>query len=269
MSRICSTARGLGSSILLALLVGAGCCSCPPAPNAPRPFAFGRDTFAFANELRWEYSFNTEGQWVGTPRKPAPDYSNHCFVLARAAKQFFWNATFAPDLPRTTAGQYRHLIRKVLRSSPRRPAPAEKRILIPGYPDLSTFSADWEAAIKEASGGGWRSYVQLGHWRMIFPFSKGHQKSMALRLARAARTGSPVVVHLVDFPGLRINHAIVVFGLEETREKLFFEAYDPNEPWLSRWLTYDQRAETFRYPTNDYFPGGRIKVYDVYCSPWY
>jgi hypothetical protein len=267
-ARCCILRLREGVAVAASLLL-AGCCSCPSPRDAPRPFQFQHDTVAFANELRWDYRFNSEGRWVGTPRQPAPEYSNHCFMLARAAKQFFWNAKFAPEQPKLSGGRYEQLIHKVIRSSARRPLPPERRVVIPGYADLYAFSQDWEAAIKEATGGSWRSYVQRGHWRMIFPFSKRHQKSTALRLARAARTGSPVVVHLVDFPGLRINHALVVFGMEETRDKLFFEAYDPNEPGWSCWLTYDQRAGRFLLPSNSYFPGGRVKVYEVYCGAWY
>jgi hypothetical protein len=269
MSRLCATSQGWSSLGVLTLLLTAGCCSCPEPQETPRPFAFGEDTFSFANELRWDYHFDANGQWTGTPREPPPDYANHCFVLARAAKQFFWNVQFASDQPKATTEVYEGLIRKVMRSSARRPVPPSKRIVIPGYDDLYGFSQDWELELKAATGGGWRSYVQRGHWRMIFPFPKAHQRSTALRLAKAARTGSPAVVHLVDFPGLRINHAVVVFAMEESRGKLFFETYDPNQPELSRWLTYDQRAETFRYPVNNYFPGGRIKVYEVYCGTWY
>ena len=269
MLNIGATCRDLSRAALLVLLLGGSGCSCPPPRDAPRPFLFGGDTFSFANELRWEYQFDADGHWKGTPRDPPPDYSNHCFVLARAAKQFFWNARFTPEQPQATHEVYENLIRRVLKSSARRPVPADERVVIPGYKNLYVFSQDWEMPIKAATGGGWRSYVQWGHWRMIFPFSKSHQQSTALRLAKAARTGSPVVAHLVDFPGLRINHAVVVFAMEETREKLFFETYDPNQPDRPRWLTYDLRAETFRYPANNYFPGGRIKVYEVYCGTWY
>src|SRR5437867_3181176 len=67
----------LGSSLLL--LCG---CATPPQPAAPVPtrhFDFQRDTFAYANELRWEYRNDADGKWTTRWRDPKPAYSQHCF----------------------------------------------------------------------------------------------------------------------------------------------------------------------------------------------
>ncbi|MFM1942038.1 MAG: hypothetical protein RI897_1020 [Verrucomicrobiota bacterium] len=264
LTRITSTI-----SLLFVTLILAGtssCCHCPSSQPASRHFQFGKDTFSFANELRWEYGYNHEGVWEGSARKPAPEYSNHCFAVARAAKQFFWNATFEPDQPKTNAAAYSRLIKKVMRSNPRKPRATSQRIPIPGYANLHTLSLDYEASIKKATGGAWHSYVQRGNWRMVFPFSRKNQDTTAHNLAQACQSGSPTVVHLVDFPSLKLNHAVVVYALSQSDDRWHFEIYDPNEPAHPRELEYTPSTRQFVFPENNYFPGGPVHVYPVYCN---
>src|ERR1043166_4537472 len=75
--------------------------------------------------------------------------------------------------------------------------------------------------------------------------------------------GRPLIAHLVRFPQLTINHALVIFDAQETRPQIQFSAYDPNQPSQPRMLTYDSPTRTFLLPANDYFPGGRVDVYEV------
>ena len=66
-----------------------------------RRFEFERDTFAFPNELVWEYHFDAAtGTTAARRRVPAPDYALRCFVLVRAARQFLYHACFDPAAPR-------------------------------------------------------------------------------------------------------------------------------------------------------------------------
>src|SRR5262245_50354342 len=76
-------------------------CSGPRASSSTyvRPFDFYTDTFAFPNELVWVYEYDSEGNWTTRKREPKPDYYQHCFVIARVARQFLENARFAPELP--------------------------------------------------------------------------------------------------------------------------------------------------------------------------
>ncbi len=76
-----------------------GCATDPPPVANARPFNFQTDTFAFANDLVWEYHFDEHGKWVSHPREPKPDYTHHCFVVARSARQFFEHARFDPAQP--------------------------------------------------------------------------------------------------------------------------------------------------------------------------
>src|SRR5580765_6236576 len=83
--------------------------------RTPRRFEFDRDSFAFANELIWEYRFEpATGQTLYTRRKPRPDYAHRCFVLTRAARQFLYHARFDPDRPVAGEETYCRLIRNIV-----------------------------------------------------------------------------------------------------------------------------------------------------------
>lgn len=81
--------------LLLALLAGGCASSRPGGPVTRRPFVFGQDTLAFANELVWEYRFDdATGVTTTKARVPKPAYTHHCFVVVRSARQFFQHARF-------------------------------------------------------------------------------------------------------------------------------------------------------------------------------
>jgi hypothetical protein len=250
--------------LLLAALLGGGCAS--PKPHGfARPFKFGEDTFAYANELVWEYEFDdATGKTTHRERVPPPKYTHHCFVVARAAKQFFQNARFDPSQPRADEATYRKLVREVVSVAPRKVLPETRKVVIPGYTNLFTFSRDWERVLQEECGGAWRSYFQKGHWRMIFPLTRAHQERMSRQLMDSLRRNRPAVVHVVRFPSLAINHSLVVFDAVALGEKIVFQVYDPNHPEKPSPLTYDRAARRFDLPRNPYFIGGRVEVYEIY-----
>lgn len=233
-------------------------------PKGPRAFNFQKDTFAFANELVWEYHFDANGRWVSQPREPKSDYTHRCFVVARSARQFFEHARFDPDLPVADTETYRRLIRRVLARGPQHLVADSDRVVIPGYADLHSFSAAYEALLKSQCGPAWESYVQHGHWRILAPFSRHHQERMASQLIEDIKQNHPPVAHLIRFPHLIINHAVVLFAFKDTEATILFTAYDPNNPKTPVTLTFDRATRTFTYPANDYFPGGRVDVYEVY-----
>lgn len=250
------------SCAFLALLCG---CASRPFVGS-RPFNFQTDTFAYANELVWEYHFDANGKWVHHRREPEPDYTHHCFVVARSARQFFENAKFDPTLPAASAETYRRLIHRVVSIDPSHPLPDSKKIVIPGYANLREFSAAQENLLKSECGGAWESYFQRGHWRMIFPFSRASQEQTAQRLLADLKQNRPPVVHVVRFPQLTINHSVLLFGDKETPTNIVFSVYDPNKPDKPKALTFDRASKTFTFPGNDYWPGGRVDIYEVYRS---
>jgi hypothetical protein len=259
--------RRFGALVLCAALLITLCgCACHQPFVGSRPFDFQTDTFAFANELVWEYHYDANGKWVHQRREPPPDYHQRCFVVARSARQFFENAKFESAQPVADEKTYRHLIRDVVSVDPADPLPESKKIVIPGYANLREFSAAQEHLLKDECGGAWQSYVQRGHWRMVFPFSRTHQESTAERLLADLKQNRPPVVHIVRFPELLINHAVLFFAATESEKEIVFSVYDPNKPDSPKTIHFDRATRTFNFAGNDYWKGGRVDAYEVYRS---
>jgi hypothetical protein len=252
-------------------VVASGCVSAPErAALVRRTFTFETDTFAYPNELVWEYHFDpATGKVTTSNREPPPTYSHHCFVVVRSTARFFLHAHFDPSQPVADEATYGHLIREVLSRSPRRQSAEAERIVIPGYANLRAFSAAHEKLLKAECGGAWQSYLQRGHWRMIFPFSGGHQEDTARELWSAVRNGHAPIVHVIRFPDLRINHALLVFGATPSLHEIRFDVYDPNRPEQPSTLTFHRDSRTFTFPPNPYFPGGPVDVYQIYRDLWH
>lgn len=231
----------------------------------PRRFEFARDTFAFANELVWEYRPDAAtGKMNFLPRDPKPDYAHRCFVLTRAARQFLYHAQFEPAQMTADENMYRRLVREVAARNPRRPCPAENRVAIPGYAGLREFSAAWGPLLKSACGGAWQSYVLRSHWRMIFPISRAHQERTLASLTAALQKNVSPIVHLVKFPSLTINHGMILFDATETKNGFAFSAYDPNLPEKPAQLIYERAQRTFWLPANTYWAGGGLNVIEIF-----
>jgi len=236
-----------------------------PAAAATRRFEFERDTFAFANELHWEYRFDAvAGKTTFCKRIPKPAYAHRCFVLARAARQFLYHAHFEPDQPKADELTYRRLVREVISRNPRTPCAIRQEAVIPGYASLRQFSRAHEAMLKLECGGAWQSYALRSHWRMIFPISRAHQAKTAERLLNKIGRGGSPIIHLVRFPKLSINHGMVIFSAQETTEGILFEAYDPNDPEQPTHIAFDRATRIFSLPANRYWVGGRLDVIEIY-----
>src|SRR6266568_4889873 len=114
-----------------------------------RRFDFARDTFALANELVWTYEFDpATGKTTFGRRQPKPDYTHHCFVLTRVARQFCYHTRFDAGQPVADDETCRQLIREVVSRNPRKPCPDQKQIIIPGYASLREFSRARESLLK-------------------------------------------------------------------------------------------------------------------------
>ena len=236
----------------------------PAEQRAPR-FQFERDTFAYANELVWEYRLEEGADTMTTFRNdPAPTYAHRCFVMVRTVRQFLYHARFDQALPVADAQTYRQRIREVVSRSPRRTSPEAARVVIPGYGGLRSFSEAQESLLKAECGGAWQSYFVRSHWRMVFPVPRWHQELTARRLSKALAAGTPPIVHVFRFPRVTINHGIVLYGSTETPSGVCFSAYDPNVPQRPSELTYDRAKRTFLLPRNHYWAGGRVEVVHVY-----
>ena len=257
----------IGIVLLLAVICCVSGCASTKVYRAPRKFEFSKDTFAYANQLVWEYGNDAQGHWTTRRREPPPDYSLHCFVVARSALQFFENARFDPQQPRADEAGYRRLVQLVVTTNPRKPRSPEQAIVIPGYPDLRSFSKEHETLLKQECGGAWQCYFQRGNWRMIFPFTRHEQRSMAQRIVARLNEDNPVLVHLVRFPQLSINHTVLIYGVKQQGTSLEFEVYDPNASNSPATLNFDCSTNTFVAPPVAYFRGGRVDVYEI-CHRW-
>jgi hypothetical protein len=242
----------------------------PPPAASTSAFQFERDTFTFANELVWQYRFDAAtGAMTVAHNDPPPTYFHRCFVVVRSARQFFYHARFAPDLPAAEAGVYRRLIRQVVSRSPRRASPASERIPIPGFGSLRALSQAHEPLLKAECGGPWQSYFLRSHWRMVFPVWGRHQERMARQLRQAVRQGQAPTVHLFRFPRITINHGLLLFDFDETKQKFQFQAYDPNIPAHPVKLFYDRDLRVFDFPPACYWAGGPVKVVQIFSGGLY
>jgi hypothetical protein len=251
-----------------ALVLGACHGETPRDPRTPETlrsgFSFQHDTFAFANETVFEYQIPSS--------KPAPkrsaseanaEYTLRCFVMARSARQFFQHARFDPTQRTLSDAEYAELVRRVVATDPREDHSKGPPITIPGYPNLRAFSAAREKVVKEELGGAWQSFLQRGNWRIMLPFRADEQQSTAEELVESLEQNRPPVVHVVTHT-LTINHAVLLFAAAVHPETIAFSMYDPNDPRTPLALTFDRRTATFQFPTTAYFPGGPVKVYEVY-----
>jgi hypothetical protein len=256
------------SALLLALLFGCADLGFPDVAFE-RPFRFEQDSFAFANELVWAYDFDAGGTWRALGRDEDVEYIHRCFVLARSARQFFQHARFDPGLPALPEEELASLVRRVVTTSPRRRLPEEMRIVIPGFTSLRELSRAHEPILKRELGGAVWSYTERGNWRMVMPFGRGHQEDTAASLVSAIAQHRPPIVHLVRFPRIAINHALLLYAYAESEEAIRFAAYDPNAPDAPATLSYERATRSFTLPHNTYFSGGRVDVYEIYHRPWY
>ncbi len=273
---------------LLLLLSAAGCHTlkdtsrCPTAhtPNRsiadisgadrPRSFVFLRDTPGITNETLWEYRIDpATGIMTSHRRAQKPTFSQHCFPVARLAKQFHLHATFEPSSPSLSTEDLAQRIREVARRSPRKSSDPERRIVLSGYAGLRELSEAMPGEIRRATGGRWRSYLQRGNWRMVFPFTRSQQVVTSQKLATVAAAGEPTVIHVVNFPSLKINHALLVYGASETAGGVEFAAYDPNTPDHPVVLKYSRVRSRFFFPPQPYFSGGWVNVYPVFSDAFH
>jgi hypothetical protein len=246
------------------MAVAWGCAS--RGPSVGRPLKFPAGTLAITNETHWLYLRDpASGTQRSVRRDPPPEYALRCFVLARTAKQFHAHADFAPERARPDEAAARRLVRQVVGRSPRSVSPSGRRVVIPGYPDLHWFSEAWPRVFQEECGGAWQSYVQRGHWRMILPFTRRSQEREAAALAAGVRAGRAPVVHLVDFPRLRMNHAVVFFEAVDAGPDIRFKAYDPNDPGTPIELVFHGSTGHFEMQPVAYFLGGKVSAYEVFC----
>lgn len=256
----------LAFNFLVSAISGcAGATALGPADN--RAFEFSQDTFAYANELTWEYRVDpATGQITTQQNEPKPEFVQRCFAVSRMARQFFQYAQFDPASPKVDDETYRKAINDIVSRNPSE-ARHNGKVVIPGYANLRSFSQDKELLLKDASGSSLQSYFQFSNWRMIFPFSRNHQEATAHQLLDELNLKRLPIVHLIrfsPFPVTAIDHVIVIVADTETTREIRFSVYDPNNSKQPGQLTFDRVSRTFIFPSTNYFSDGPIDVYEIY-----
>lgn len=251
----------------LLLWYAAGCAH-RDAASPSRPFSFERDRFAFANETVWNY---VDGSPQRHPKRndASRPYTRRCFVMSRAAMQFWKFARFDAAAPRLNDGELARRIRQITR----RPVwqgglPEDERVIIPGYPDLRSFSAARPEILQANIGLGWPTYFRPGGIFIMPAPSRTHQAGMHDKLQAFLARGQPILLWMINFPSLSINHTVVVYSAEKHGERWIYTVYDPNFADAPKKLEYRPAERTFFLEPTFYFRGGKVNVRPVFLSSW-
>ncbi len=232
-----------------------------------RPFRFPEDTFAYSNNLYYDYHPNADGTTTVKRRdgEDQPDYSRHCYAMTRSTVQFFRFAEFRPDLPRLNDDEYGQRIRTLCRIPPWSKAPAQK-IVFPGYSDLNSFSRAHTLLLQENLGIWWPSYLRLGNWRIIEPEPRSGQAHLAAWLKQRIDDRQVQTVYITRLRP--INHCLVVYGYElAPTGDIKFSVYDCNQPGKLVHLTYRASNRSFFLDKTWYYSAGLVNVLSLYVSP--
>ncbi len=233
---------------------------CAPALFA-RDFTPRRDGFAFSNETVFAYGVDEAGGLHIGPRETAPVYSRRCFVMVRAALQFWKFADYQPRARRLTDEEYRKRVRALIRKPVWSTRP--DRVTLPGYADLWHFSAAHRRMFQEELGHWLPTYLRVGNWRMGFPWQRLWQGFPARVAAEHVKRGEPRAFYLTRFPSM--NHAVLAFAARERAGgALQFSVYDPNYAGRPARLNYDPTTRRFDFEKRFYFPGGTVCAIPIF-----
>jgi hypothetical protein len=237
----------------------------PPAAPAPRPFQYDTDTFSFANETVWNYvngSVQSESSRSQTQKR---DYTRRCFVVTRAAVQFWKFARFDPKAAPLPHDQLVERIRNVTgRSVWLPPLPREKRIVFPGYANLHEISAADPGIFQANIGLGWPVYFRAGNMPIVAPIYRETEARLNDEIFHDLQLNYPTLVWLYNFPSLNINHVVVVIAGKRDHGRFHYQVYDPNYAGAPKRLDYDAATRTFSYQPTFYFKGGTVEARAIY-----
>jgi hypothetical protein len=261
-----SSAKNLAGALLTALLFSTTLVAYePPATPAPHAFDYDTDSFSFANETVWNYvngSVQTDSAHESTKKR---DYTRRCFVVTRAAVQFWKFARFDPKAKPLPRAELADRIREVTeRSVWLDPLPARDRIVFPGYASLREISAADPTLFQANIGLGWPVYFRAGNATIAMPLTRSTETRLSDEIQRDLSLNYPTIVWLYNFPSLSINHVVVIFGAHQRPGHVTYDVYDPNYAQGSKHLDYDSATQTFSYRPTFYFKGGTVEVRAIY-----
>jgi hypothetical protein len=257
--------------ILIALgLVAAsvGCTALRPSTGAGRAFDYQRDTFAYVNELVFNYDHGVPVSSTNAPDREHA-YTRRCFIMAAGVVQFWKHARFDPQAPPVSEDELSRRIRQVRNLAAWWPSePPDQRIVFPGFASLRDLSEREGPVLRANMGAGWTTYFHPRKFPMPFLPSPEEESRVADELQYWMDLGHPMVVWLYNFPHVDINHAVTVFEKAERPrpDELAFHVYDPNYTDGPRMLLYDTVSRTFSYDKTFYFRGGAVHVRLMYTG---
>jgi hypothetical protein len=237
----------------------------PPAAPAPRPFRYDTDTFSFANETVWNYVDGSVKSDASGTKAQKRDYTRRCFVVTRAAVQFWKFARFDPKAKALSRDELADRIREVTARSVWEAPLAEKdRIVFPGYASLREISAADPTVFQANIGLGWPVYFRAGNAPIAMPLYRETEARLNEEVFHDLGMNFPTIVWLYNFPSLSINHVVVIFRGTRDRGHFHYLVYDPNYASEPKHLDYDVATRTFSYNPTFYFKGGTVDVRAVY-----
>jgi len=254
-----------------ALLLTIGCVHTPPEQISERHFDFQRDAFGFSNETVWTYDENGNPTTQRESSKiQGEHYSRRCFVVSRGAVQFWKFARLEPSAKKLSEKALAERIRELARIDTwKAPFPKEKRIVFPGYSTLRSISSAHPKLFQENMGLGWPVYCRIANMPMIFPPTRSGQADLFQQIVTDLKFGYPTIAWLVDFPKLKINHAVTIYALEKNeKNKSTFLVYDPNDHLAPKRLFFDHAKRTFSFQKTFYYKGGELDLRPLYRSPF-
>jgi hypothetical protein len=250
------------------VMISAGCASVQPTAGAGQPFDFQHDTFAYANELVFNYQNGVHTPDV-KPQEREHSYTRRCFIMAAGVVQFWKHARFEPQAPPVSTEELARRIRDVRDRAAWWPSePPDQRVAFPGFANLHELSEREGRLLRANMGAGWTTYFHLRKFPMPFKPSPEDEGHLCDNLQSWLHQGHPMVVWLYNFPELNINHAVTVFEeIAATQPRqVIFHVYDPNYTDAPRTLTFDRTAQVFSYEKTFYFSGGPVHVRRMYTS---
>ena len=230
-----------------------------------RPFCYETDRFAFANETVWNY---VEGEVrPQAEREPtvARRYTRRCFVMVRAALQFWKFARFeSTGSPLPNDELARRIRRVCARYVWLPPLPEEQRIVFPGFGSLREISASAAGLFQDHLGAAWPVYLRIGNFPICFPVSGNAKTRLNGEILRDLETGYPTLLWLYNFPSLNINHAVLVYQATHEQDRIRYQVYDPNYTDAPKELQFEPATQTFTFEPTFYFKGGPVTPRAVY-----
>ncbi len=223
------------------------------------------DGFAFFNETVFAHEDMPQDEAGAVEGEK---YSRRCFVMVRAALQFFQHARFDETLP---APQSEQAILDKVKAITRRPLwlgplPADKRVVIGGYANLHAFSKVHAALLQRNLGEGLPTYFRPANTRVAFPVLPAYQALAARQLQERLQRAQPPAVMITRFD--QLNHALLVTSAATNPDgSISFSVYDPNLPGATPPLIFHPQRSYFSFGKTFYWSGGPVRVLRIYHSP--